>query len=157
MAKRRLNLRDIKYSGKNCTVTLNFSKYNSRFAKAQESLDIAVMDSMLPFMPHNTGDFQRRTRAESTAMAGTGQVVAAAAPFGRYLYHGKVMVDSKTGRGPAFIPNVGYRFREGATLVATDRPLTYSNPNAKPEWFEVAKRKDLPVWIETVEQEIKGD
>ena len=90
-------------------------------------------------------------------MAGTGQVVAAAAPFGRYLYHGKVMVDSKTGRGPAFIPNVGYRFREDATLVATDRPLTYSNPNAKPEWFEVAKRKDLPVWIETVEQEIKGD
>ena len=157
MAKRRLNLRDIKYSGKNCTVTINLSKYNRRIANAQKELDIAVMNSMLPFMPHNSGDFARDTRAKSTAMAGTGQVLAGKGPFGSYLYYGKVMVDRDTGRGPAFIPNLGLRFRKGARLVATDRPLTYSNPNAKPEWFEVANRKDLPVWIETVEQEIKGD
>lgn len=140
----------------NVRVKIDLSKYGARLKKAQRELDTAVMNSMLPFMPLNTGDFQRRTRAESTAMAGSGKVVAAAAPFGRYLYFGKVMVDSRTGKGPALIPNVGFRFRKGAKLVATSRPLTYSNPQARSEWFEVAKQRNLRAWQKVVGDTVKG-
>ena len=47
------------------------------------------------------------------------------------------MVNAATGKGPAYIPNVGYRYRKGTILKATDRPLTYTtskNPNAGPYW-----------------------
>lgn len=157
MAQPKLSLGRIKASGKNCRVELDLRKYNSRFPKAQRELDVAVMNSMLPFMPIDTGDFRRRTQERSTVMAGTGEVCAAAAPFGRYLYHGKVMVDSETEKGPFFIPNVGFRFRKGARLMPTGRPLTYSNPSARPEWFEVAKQKDLHEWEKTVENTLKGE
>lgn len=36
--------------------------------------------------------------------------------YARYLYFGNKMVDSETGKGPALIEDVGYRYRKGATL-----------------------------------------
>lgn len=36
--------------------------------------------------------------------------------YARYLYHGLKMVDKYTGKGPALIPKVGYRFRRGTKL-----------------------------------------
>lgn len=56
-------------------------------------------------------------------------------PESQMLYHGKAMVDSETGKGPANIPNVGYRFRKGSILKATDRDLNFNkekNPLAGP-------------------------
>nr|DAH76941.1 MAG TPA: Minor capsid protein [Caudoviricetes sp.] len=58
-------------------------------------------------------------------------------PYARMMYYGKVMVDSATGKGPAKIPGVGYRFRRGAVLRATDRDLDYDktkHPRAGPLW-----------------------
>ena len=58
-------------------------------------------------------------------------------PYGKYLYYGKVMVNEKTGNGPALIPGVGYRYKKGTTLRATSRDLSYThtkNPAAGPFW-----------------------
>ena len=58
-------------------------------------------------------------------------------PYARYLYYGKAMVNSKTGKGPALIPGVGYRYKKGTILKPTDRDLKYTttkNPNAGPFW-----------------------
>lgn len=47
------------------------------------------------------------------------------------------MVNAATGKGPAYIKDVGYRFPKGSQLMATDRPLTYTttkNPLAGPFW-----------------------
>lgn len=140
----------------NMSIILNTDRLNKNLGRAQWWLDNQIMTDMVPFMPHNTGMFVDVTRAMSASLAGSGIVVAGAPPHGRYLYYGKVMVDEKTGKGPANIPGVGYRFRKGAKLVATDRPLTYSNPNARPEWFEVAKDKHLKEWIDGVEDVMKG-
>ena len=55
----------------------------------------------------------------------------------RYQYYGKVMVNSKTGKGPAMIPGVGFRYRKGTTLKVTNRDLEYDttkNPQAGPFW-----------------------
>lgn len=58
-------------------------------------------------------------------------------PYGKYLFYGKVMVDSKTGKGPFLIPGVGFRFPEHSVLKRTDRDLKYTktkNPLAGPHW-----------------------
>lgn len=59
------------------------------------------------------------------------------APYSRHQYYGKVMVNSKTGKGPALIPGVGFRYRKGTTLKVTNRDLEYDktkNPHAGPFW-----------------------
>lgn len=76
-------------------------------------------------------------------------------PYARYLYMGKVMVDSKTGKGPANIPNVGPRFRKGATLVATDRDLRFAT--GVPHWAEVAQNEHGKEWAAECKRIILGE
>ena len=59
------------------------------------------------------------------------------APYARYQYYGKVMVNAKTGKGPALIPDVGYRYKKGTVLKVTNRDLEHDktkNPHAGPFW-----------------------
>lgn len=142
------------------TVNVNMSGLAKRLNAAQYWLDSQIMTDMLPYMPLDTGIFQQTTRGKSAALAGSGRVIAATTPAGRYLYYGKVMVDSVTGAGPRKIETSPgeyiLRFRKGAKLVPTDRPLTYSNPMARPEWFEVAKSEHLQEWIDGVKARAGG-
>ena len=78
-------------------IKLNMDRFSRQYQEAQYLLDGMVMDSMVPFMPMITGNFINRTRVESTSLQGTGKVCAAAAPYGRFLYEGKGMVDEETG------------------------------------------------------------
>lgn len=137
-------------------ITVSLKRFEPLFQKAQYALDSAIMASMEPYMPMQTGSLIQRSRAESAALAGTGTVVAAAAPYGRYQYFGKKMVDSRTGKGPRYIPTIGYRFMKGATLRATDEPLTYGRASATPLWFETAKQKHGKDWIGVVQRVING-
>lgn len=160
MAKRKM-LAKIKYDYKKrskdivAELEIDLSRFERQFSKAQWELDSMIMTDMQPFMPQQTGTFINVTRLMSAAIAGTGKVYAAAPPFGRYLYEGKVMVDSETGRGPFKIPNGPgeyiLRFRKGAELKATDRPLQYSkaaHPGVTDHWFEAAKKAYGKQWAE---------
>lgn len=129
------------------TVKLDLSKYEKRLNGAQFALDSRIMTDMVPYMPMVTGKFIQLTRARSAALAGSGTVCAAAGPFGRFLYEGKVMVDEMTGSPWA---------RKEARKIVTERPLTYSNPKATPEWFETAKKENLKEWVKDVEDELIG-
>ena len=83
------------------------------------------------YMPHLTGDLETKLKFTH------GNHIVVLGPYAKYQYYGKVMVDSVTGKGPANIPDVGYRFRKGATLALTDRNLEYTktfNPQAGPFW-----------------------
>lgn len=124
-------------------IKVNLDRLEKNFNKAQYALDSAVMTSMVPFMPHRDGSFIQRTRAESAYIAGSGKVVAAAAPFGRFLYMGKVMVDPRTGSAWA---------RKGAKKITTDKNLRYSNPKTQSHWFEPAKKADKEKWVRTVKK-----
>lgn len=142
-------------------VTLNMSRFEKQFQRAQYGLDSAVMESMVPFMPRQNGTFIWETRQKSQSVAGSGTVYAAFGPQGRYLYMGKVMVDRDTGKGPAKIPTgpggeYVLRFREGARLSATNRPLKYSYPKARSHWFDVAKQKDGKKWVRGVKKTAGG-
>lgn len=146
------------------TINLDLSKFQKSYTRAQWLLDSMVMDSMVPYMPMQTGTFINVTKAMSQSIAGSGKVVAAAPPMGRYLYEGKVMVDSVTGKGPSMIPvgpggELVPRFRKGAKLKSTDRPLDYSkhgNPKVTDHWFETAKKYHGKAWIRKTKKTAGG-
>ena len=153
MAKRKM-IAQVKYnyvkddSGRNATIELDvdLSRFERQYGKAQYMLDSMVMTSMVPYMPMITGTFINVTKGMSAAVAGSGFVYAAAPPYGRFLYEGKVMVDEKTGFPWA---------RPGARKVVTDQPLEYSknaHPKVTDHWFDTAKSAHGKSWIESTKK-----
>lgn len=145
--KKRKMLSQIKFEyskhGKGADIELDvdLSRFEKQYGEAQFALDSMIMTSMVPYMPHRTGTFINVTKAMSAAIAGSGYVVAAAPPMGRFLYEGKVMVDPATNSPWA---------RAGAKKIVTDRDLKYSNPKATPHWFDTAKEKHGKSWVKAV-------
>jgi len=106
-----------------------------------------VLRRIQKYMPFKSGAFIKTTIANTDIDK---PEIVSVGPHAAYLYHGKVMVDSVTGKGPANIPDVGPRFRKGSTLRATDRDLefdTTKNPQAGPYWDRalVANEGDILV------------
>ena len=154
MAKKRKMIAKIRYNyrkedaGRNATIELevDLSRFNKQYGKAQYVLDSAVMKDMTPYMPQRTGVFIDVTKAMSAAIAGSGTVYAAAPPFGRFLYEGKVMVDPATNSPWA---------RPGAKKIVTDKDLDYDkshNPKVTSHWFDTAKKNHGASWIEAVKK-----
>jgi len=84
------------------------------------------------FMPHLTGALETKKKH----LRGNTEVEISG-PYAGYQYMGKVMVNAKTGKGPALIPGIGYRYRRGTVLKVTERNLEYTkthNPQAGPKW-----------------------
>ena len=97
------------------------------------------------YMPFRTGALSTKLKYIKSPTE-----IEVAAPYARMMYYGKVMVNSKTGKGPALIPGVGYRYRKGTTLKVTDRDLKYDttkHPDAGPFWDRrmMASEKDAIV------------
>jgi hypothetical protein len=139
----------------NSNMVLDLSRFGKQISTAQFNLDSMVMTDMVPFMPMQTGLFIDVTRAMSASYAGTGTVVAAAPPFGRFLYEGKTMVDIQTGSPWA---------RRGAKKVLVSqysgktnaRPnLTYSNGRSA-HWFDKAKKQRGDEWIRETKKTAGG-
>ena len=151
----------VRIKGSNGTeVNLTVEGLNADLRKAQYWLDNQVMTDMIPYMPMDTGTLIQNTVSRSRALAGSGLVCAAAPPYGRYLYEGKVMVDSETGKGARRIVlatgEVIYRHRKGARLVPTGRDLTFQRPGAEAHWFEAARRDHFDEWVEGVRKILGG-
>ena len=151
MARRKM-IAKVRYNykkedaGRNATIELDvdLSRFNKQYGEAQYVLDSMVMTSMQPYMPHQTGTFINVTKAMSAAIAGSGTVYAAAPPFGRFLYEGKVMVDPETNSPWA---------RPGAKKIVTDKDLDYDkshNPKVTDHWFDTAKARHGKSWIRAV-------
>lgn len=155
MAKRKFKFPKIKVSksenNMNIKVDITMQRFERNFESAQYLLDSNVMSSMVPFMPMRDGVFINVTKSASAAMAGSGYVCAAAPPFGRFLYEGKVMVDPLTGSPWA---------RKGAKKIVTDRPLDYDktrHPYVTDHWFYAAKSKDGKKWVRRVKKSAGRD
>ena len=129
---------------------INLNRFEKQYTKAQYLLDSMVMDSMVPYMPMQTGTFINVTRGMSQAIAGSGKVVAAAPPMGRFLYEGKAMVGERTRSAWA---------AKGERKVTTDRPLRYSrhaHPKVSDHWFDTAKQNHGAAWIKKVKNVAGG-
>ena len=141
------NISKIKFDygdkGPNCEINMQIDvgRFAKQYNAAQFMLDSQIMTDMIPYMPMQTGTFQNVTRAMSAAIAGSGKVVAAAPPMGRFLYEGKVMVGVDSHSPFA---------RYGEKKVVTDRDLQYStaaHPKVEKKWFDAAKRDHGSDWV----------
>lgn len=129
---------------------IDLGRIERNIEKAQYFLDSQVMTDMVPYMPMQTGNFIQRTRAMSAAVAGSGIVVAAAPPMGRFLYEGKVMVGVDSHSPFA---------RYGEKKVVTDRDLQYStaaHPKVEKKWFDAAKRDHGSDWVKMAKKVAGG-
>lgn len=131
-------------------IELDLSRFDRQLAEAQYALDSMVMTSMVPYMPMQTGTFINVTRAMSQAIAGSGKVVAAAQPMGRFLYEGKVMVGERTKSAFA---------AKGERKEVVEKSLNYSrhaNPNVTDHWFDAAKKNHGEEWIKKTKEIVGG-
>lgn len=91
-----------------------------------------INNRITKYMPFRTGVLSTKSKRIKSPTE-----IEVAAPYALYMYYGKAMVNSETGKGPAFIPGVGYRYRKGTVLKATERDLNYDltkHPKAGPFW-----------------------
>lgn len=122
-------------------MNIDLCRFEGQYSRAQYELDSMIMDSMVPYMPQQTSTFINVTRGMSAAIAGSGMVVAAAPPMGRFLYEGEVMVGERTRSAFA---------AKGEKKVVAGRKLQYSqhaHPDVTDHWFDTAKREDDKKWI----------
>lgn len=149
------DLPNIRYDHGGVHVRLDLRVLTQRRITAQQWLGDRVLEDSRAYMPLLTGNLQQRSHTEDG-----GKKVVFPGPTSGYLYRGKVMVDSVTHKGPMKIPTGPgefiLRFRKGAKLVPTSRPLKYSSPQARPEWFEYAKAQHGQFWIKGVAEIIGG-
>ena len=138
---------DVKYDSGGVHAEIDLRPYKERLKEAQLWVGDRVLEDCRSCMPHLTGDLQQRSHTEDD-----GKKVVFPGPYSGYLYRGKVMVNSATGKGPRKIPTGPgeyiLRYPLGAKLMPTDRDLKYSNPQAVPYWFEHAKSLYKDFWLE---------
>ena len=148
MAKRKMiSKTQYKVSKPDIEMRINLSRFEKQYEDAQFAFDSVVMKDMTTYMPHVTGTQINKAKAMSASLAGSGTVVAAAPPEGRFLYEGKVMVDPVTGSPWA---------RAGAKKIVADRDLKYGNPKATPHWFDTAKKNHGKSWVKLVKKVAGG-
>ena len=126
-------------------IKVDMKRLENNFNEAQFKLDSAIMTSMEPHMPMQSGQFIAVTKGMSAAIAGTGEVVAAAPPMGRFLYEGQAMVGVKSRSAWA---------KKGERKEPSGKSLTYSRGG--PKWFDKAKAKDGDNWVNLVKKTAGG-
>lgn len=115
--------------------------------RASHALAVQIAKDTEPFVPAMTKSLANRTQVVDSMIIYPG-------PYARYLYYGRVMVDAATGQGPMRIVSKDgsevIRFRKGATLKQTNKPLKISkavHPQAQAHWLEGSKAQNLEKWI----------
>ena len=120
---------------------------------AEKKLTVEIMKDTVPYVPALTGVFSNTARV-------VGNKIVYSGVMARYLWEGKVMVDSETGKGARWLGDeIGYRHRRGATLVPTSRNLEYSksmHPLAQSHWFNASKARNLKKWLKLAKMLIGG-
>ena len=152
MGKKMIKKLDYKFEYKDRTIDgvmqIDLSRFEGQYSKAQYELDSMAMTSMMPYMPKRTGTFINVTQGLSQSIAGSGKVVAAAPPMGRYLYEGKVMEGVKSKSAFA---------QKGEKKVVRQPPqhLDYYqrvNTRVTDHWFETAKTNHGTAWLRKVKK-----
>ena len=102
------------------------------------------------YMPYRSGALSSKLKYVS----GPAEITVAA-PYAKYQYYGKVMIDPEINAAGFLTKDGTWRSRKGAVKVLTDRPLDYDttkNERAGPFWDRrlMAAEKDAML------QEIRG-
>ena len=115
-----------------------------RATKLENALAWQIHKDTVPFVPALTGSFSNRSHV-------IGNRIIYPGPYARYLWHGVAMVNSKTGKGPRYIPEVGWRWPRGAILKPTSRPLKFNtsmHAEAQSHWMDASRARNMKRWAE---------
>ena len=112
------DLPKITYSSGEVSVTVDLRKLGRRVKGAQRWLGDRVLETCRDYMPLSTGSLRQRSHTEND-----GKKVVFPGPYARYLYYGKVMVDSKRGRAPVKSPR-----KQGAMSCVFARAQSLKRP-----------------------------
>lgn len=118
---------------------------------AEKILAVQMMKDTAPFVPAKTKAFSNATRV-------VGKSIIYSGVQANYLYRGFVRVNAKTGKGPAYIPGVGYRYRKGTITKETDRKLNYTksvNPKATDHWPEKSFEANKEKWERVIRKAVR--
>lgn len=104
--------------------------------KAQKFFANEVMRYSDPYVPADSAHVLRM----SARVTKDGNAITYTAPYARYHWYGKLMVDSKTGKGAFYNPKTGmFWSRPNTPKVLTDRDMKYQGaPLRGPRWVERA-------------------
>ena len=92
-----------------------------------------VLRRIQKYMPYRTGATIKLTIAQTDINK---PEIVTDAPYAKFLFYGKLMVDPKTGAA-GFMTKNGWRSRKGVPKVRSNRDITYTktkNPNAGSRW-----------------------
>lgn len=112
--------------------------------RAEHLVAVQAAKDTSPYVPFLTGSLDQRTRV-------SGNTIIYPAPYARFLYYGKVMVDPETGS--TYAP-------KGGTKVVTDKNLVFGNyfhNQAQSYWFEASKAQNLEKWREVAAKAMKTE
>ena len=115
-----------------------------RATKVEKALAWQIFKDTAEFLPALTGNFTIRSHVIENVIIYPG-------PYARYLWHGVAMVNSKTGKGPRYIPEVGWRWPKGAILKPTSRPLKFNtsvHAKAQSHWMDASRAQNMERWKE---------
>ena len=115
---------------------------SGRATKLEKYMTWQIMKDTRQFVPALTMSLNNRTRVNGDSIIYPG-------PYARYLYYGVRMVNELTGKGPMYIPEVGYRWPRGAHLRPTTEPLHFNtsvHKDATSHWIDVSKARNMKTW-----------
>lgn len=106
--------------------------------RIQKMLTNEIIKISDPYVPFATGILKN-----TAMMSHDGTSIFYNAPYARYLWYGKLMVDPITKKGAFFKEGYGFWSRPGVTKELTDRPLQYQGaPQRGSKWVEIAWEKN---------------
>ena len=126
----------------------------SRDGGVQMFLTNTVNLHLTKYMPRQTGALATKLKFVKSPTE-----IEILGPYACYQYYGKVMVNAETGKGPANIPGVGLRYKEGTVLKETSRDLQYDlskNALAGPYWDRRMMASEGDKIVQEVQDYVEG-
>lgn len=110
-------------------------------SKAENTVAKRVLEDTRPYVPADTGFFDASSYVSDNKVVYT-------APYARFLYYGKLMVDPETGSPFA---------EAGSTKVLTETDLVFKtavHADAQAFWFRASRAMNREKWLSTARRSI---
>lgn len=133
--------------GVRVTVNIDPDLIARRTPRADHILASQAARDTEPFVPALGSALANTTKVDGGKIIYGGR----GAPYARYLYYGKLMVDPTTGSPYA---------KHGVTKVLTNRDLVFNKTvhgDAQDHWFEASKSMNLDKWLRVYKRELADE
>ena len=118
-------------------IKLDTKRMDGNLSRAQDKLDMQVLNDMIPYMPFQQGAMVGATNIIEPGLFETNT------PYAHYQYMGELYL-TKDGRSFA---------QKYEKKYPTGMPLNYHAAGTGDHWFEKAKREHGRQWIDLVKRE----